>query len=118
MEVVWVIDLLPLRSKYTPKYLPRDQQENSFNHLSFKVSMVLTFLGREQLQEEEVSGSCWQGLGVSLVHERTSSGACPRHPSATLQHFMITFAWPSRYGNQSPCTATQSYMWSRESHTK
>lgn len=48
MEVVWVIDLLPLRSKCIPKYLPRDQQENSFNHLSFKVSMVLTFLGREQ----------------------------------------------------------------------
>ena len=48
MESMWVIELLPLRSKCNVKYLPCDQQGNSFNHFSFKVSMVLSFLSRGQ----------------------------------------------------------------------
>ena len=89
MESMWVIELLPLRSKCNVKYLPCDQQENSFNQYSFEVSMVLSFLSRGQ----------WKHITGGRTFQKLLEGAeyqpCVRgHLVSLLQPSLCNFAAP------------------------
>lgn len=118
MDCVWSIDVLPLRSQWILQYPLCDKPENPLSLFSFQVSAVLSFLGTGPWWHVTGGGGFWKFLSGAGGPLRTSRGDCPSHPSATLQHLVLTFPWPSRCGNRNPHMATDRCSWSRESHTE